>query len=252
MTRRRKKMSRDFDDLLDDLLEAPMDALDRAMESLDDAMESLDDKLDAIGERSKKKRGQRIRFTDKSGAKVTVDHDGSSDNMSIRTDGDIDLELINEIRQRIRGESKWDKMKPRSTARPRTRRQHESAAGMKRPWFWSRNWRGEPKEPIELRPDAHVAVATGGMFGRKYTVEIDGTTVYMLKIEELMARYYGDNLVQTFVASLEDNERTILKKIIDGLQKLGIAEKHHIEISSKLGKIIDGLQKLGEISSKLD
>ena len=270
MTKKRRKL-RDFD--LDDLFEAPFDALDAGMEKLDEGLSYLDRKLDDVLEDadvslddSMRKLEERMRNLDKRlgnktykhklrfeyrGANVTVNYN-SKDDIQIRTDGDVDDGLMKEIRRRIREErrtkkpldtSRWDSIKDNLAVKPRTRRQAESLDNalyesmelrMRGPWLYLRTWRGERGKPLEIRPDARVSVSVGGMFGRKYTVEVDGKTLYFIKLEELMERYWARGDLDILVESFSEEEKPIILQVLQLLKASGIAETHHEEIEKLL------------------
>ena len=250
---------------IDDLLDAPFEAMDRGFEALDDVFDTLGDTFDGLTgdlerdrsklaedlekvkgdlERAKKRSKSRssVQITtgskrsrkpnkltfDYKGEKVTV-HYANANDVQIVTSGDVDAELMAEVKRRIKEKKQSSRQRRvRDWPKPRTRSQHE-AVYQTQPavLFWTRNWKGEKKEPLKFTPESKVAVSGKSMLGRKYTVEVDGTTIYMLKFEELMERCHHRGDLDAYVRSWSDDEKAIMRKILASLDALKISEDHH-------------------------
>jgi hypothetical protein len=96
-----------------------------------------------------------------------------------------------------------------------------------RPLLWTRSLRGEKKDPLDFTPESKVTVAGHSMLGRKYEVAVDGTTIYILKIEEMMENCHQRGDLNVFVDGWTEDEKAIMDKVIDGLEALEIIEDHH-------------------------
>ncbi len=264
---KKRKSGFDFDDLFDTVFDAPFEALDKGFELLDDGFDTLGRKVDDLLESDMgsldesmaeldRKMAELDRKLNKKPAKrkhkMTFKHNGErvvvrfndENDIQIQTSGDLDNELMEEIRLRIREDGGVPTDKP---SRPRSKTQADAedairdlrrmaGTAMRRgvPWFSARNWKGGRGKPLEFTADSRVAVSTGGMFGRKYTVEVDGTTVYMLKAEEMMERCWRRGDLNLLVESWTEDERAIMLQILGILSKSGIAERHHEEVAKLL------------------
>jgi len=109
-----------------------------------------------------------------------------------------------------------------------------SLAREQNPIFWSRTWTGGKKESIEINKDSKVTISGHNMFGRKYEVTVDGTAIHVPNVEGYMFHNYRYNNLDAFVEMCTDEEKEILRKIIDGLIALKIAETHHTELKELL------------------
>lgn len=263
----KRKSGFDFDDMLEKVFDEPFEALDRGFEALDNAFEGMDSALDdlidgnmddsqwgKVKQRRNRhpKKKHKIEFTDQNGASVVVRFNDAND-LAIQTSGDLDDRIIKEIKGRIDGyfaekQRKRTEKRSRGLPRARTRSQHESLEAMrmethptyswgdKRPLFYPRNWKGEAKDiPLEFTADSRVAVSRNTMFGRKYAVEVDGTTVYFVKIEEMMEKCADRGNLDLFINDMTDDEKAIMRKVINGLRHLNAIEPHHEEAATLLG-----------------
>ncbi len=256
-----KKRRNPFD--LDDLLDAPFDALDKAFEAVDDGLEYLDGKMDdLLGdadvtlEESMAKLDRKMRDLDtKLGNqkrrtfrhKLSFKHNGATikvkynnaDDMSIHTTGDLDNGLMRIIKERIR-EQDHDRRPIDSIDDTIRDLQRMAGTAMRRgvPLLCARTWRGGRGDQLEIHPTSTVTVSVGGMFGRKYTVEIDGTTVYFVKNEEMMERCWARGDLELLIQSWTRPEAVIMLQIIELLRKSHIAEEHHEEVAKRLTDIL--------------
>lgn len=238
----------DFDDLIETVIDKPFEILDSAFEALDDvffsptgdnmdldkAMRNLDGKMKDLDRRlnmtTKKKKKNKLTF-EYDNATVVVRYNSVND-IQINTTGNIDDVLMDIIRRRIREEeSSKQESVPDSWETLREQYIKEEKVHTA---FSARTWRGERGAPLDIEEGAHVSVSGHSMFGRKYTVEINGTTVYMVKIEELMERYWRNEQLSIFIDYWSPIEREVMGKIIDGLRHLNIIEEHHEGIEKLL------------------
>jgi hypothetical protein len=152
--------------------------------------------------------------------------------LSIRTDGDINPALVKEIKHHIRQQLK-EKDPINVLHTTETYHVEEPVHAPRHTGFWSRTWRGERKEPIDIPSDAHVTVSGPSMLNRKYNVEVDGTTIYIRKIEEMIENCHRRGDLDTFVNGWTDDEKAMMLKVFNGLEALEIIECHH-EAARKL------------------
>ena len=260
----KRKSGFDFDDMLEKVFDEPFEAMDRGFEALDNALEGVDTALDNLMDDSawgkvkqQRNRGPRkkhkIEFTDQNGAQVIVRFNDAND-LAIQTTGDIDDRVMKEIQGRIESHlTKPPRKKTRVAKEYRNRkasRNRQDALdaalgemgsrgilwGERRPLFFPRNWRGEPKDtPLEFTADSRVSVSRNTMFGRKYAVEVDGTTVYFVKIEEMMERCADRGDLDIYLREWTEDEKAIVRKVITGLRHLDAIEPHHEEVAKLLG-----------------
>ena len=234
----------DIFDTIGDSLDESMDELDERLEAssrkLDDEMAQLDRKMEKLDKdiRTKSKaRKHKFSFTDTRGNKITVRHNGTTDNVQIESDGDFDMGTMEEVHAQIRERMSPKQKRVRDWPPPPGVEDYVPERGKyalePRPAFYKRTWRGDSGDPLECTADSRVTVAGGGMFGRKYTVEVDGTTVYMLGLERIMEENCTEILTE-FFRSWSDGERAVMVKILTGLDKVGIAESHHHEAKAIL------------------
>ena len=249
-------------------VEASMQKLDRDLAEKIERLKALSNKRGGAFP-AEPEHEHKLMFTDRQGFLVQVYFSGTEDNykLNIRTNGSIDATLTDEIQRRVKvelqrvaaEEAKRDlgeavresrensaRQAPvRPWPRPRTRSQAESldraieeyrmiTRRYDARWFHARDWRGNPGDPLELTENSRVSVAKGGLFNRKYTVEVDGVTVYMLKLEELIERYWILEQLDVVAENMDAVERRTMKEIIKGLKALKIAENHHLSMETAI------------------
>ena len=173
-----------------------------------------------------KKHKHFMKLKDEEGNFIEVTFNNPAD-LAIRTEGTIDTHIMEEVKRHIRQQLS-DK---NSTNVPPTKETHgvEEPTRKRSPLLWTRSWRGERKNPLDpFSPtESKVTVAGHSMFGRKYEVAIDGTTIYIVKIEEMMENCHRRGDLDTFVDMWTDEEKAIMLKVFNGLEALEIIEDHH-------------------------
>ena len=173
-----------------------------------------------------KKHKHYMKLKDEEGNFVEVTFNDSSD-LSIRTEGDLDSALMEEVKRHVRLQLEDKEPNVLNTKETYV---VEEPTRQRPPMFWSRTWRGERKDPLDFTPESKVSVSGPSMLNRKYNVEVDGVTVFMRKIEATMERRHqaGGEALGIFVKTLTDDEKVIMQKIFDGLKDLDYIEEHHI------------------------
>jgi len=96
--------------------------------------------------------------------------------------------------------------------------------------FYARTLFGGQGKPIRFHEGSKVLVSGHNLFGRKYEVEIGGKTIYTPFLESYMERCQKHGVLDYFVEKRSDDEKVILKKIMECLVTLKIAEPHHLKI----------------------
>jgi len=181
---------------------------------------------------TEKKHKHYMKLKDEEGNFIEVTFNSPSD-LSIKTEGNLDSELISEIKRHVRQQLR---VKEPNVLRTKETYEVEEPTSKRSPLLWTRSWRGDKKDPLDFSPtESKVTVAGHSMLGRKYEVAVDGTTIYIVKIEEIMERRHqvGGDALDIFVESWTDDEKAIMLKVFDGLEALEIIEEHH-EAARKL------------------
>ena len=173
-----------------------------------------------------KKHKHHMKLKDEDGNLVEVTFNSPSD-LSIRTEGSLDTELMEEVKRHVRAQ--LERKDPINVLHAKETYEVEEPTRERSPLLWTRSWRGDKKDPLDFSPtESKVTVSGPSMLNRKYNVEVDGTTIYIVKIEEMMENCHRRGDLDDFVNMWTDDEKAIMRKIFEGLKTLDYIEEHHI------------------------
>jgi hypothetical protein len=143
---------------------------------------------------------------------------------------DVHQQIVQRMRERVNAPKPPKPRKSDIADELAARYEHQHFMEEKSELFHFRTLLGGKGDPIALRTDASVAVSGRNMFGRKYTVKIDGNAMYVPKIELHLKYCFDDDRLVELVESRTDEEKQALKKLLEGLIALKIAEEHHTKL----------------------
>jgi len=143
---------------------------------------------------------------------------------------EVNQQIVQRMRERVNAPKPPKPRKSDIADELSARYEHQHFMEEKSALFHYRTLLGGKGDPPALRTDASVTVSASNMFGRKYTVEIDGNAMYVPKIELHLKYCFDDDRLAELVESRTEEERQVLKKLLEGLVALKIAEEHHIKL----------------------
>jgi hypothetical protein len=201
-----------------DRISDKVSAFTESMQKLDGTMSNLDQQMDELSRKRPVTTGNKQFSLRYNGHNVYVTYDDGRDIMQIQTTGDVDDALRAEIQFRIDND-----YTPVAIG-------HNTSLAIV---FNARTWFGNCGKSLEFGANSEVVVYSGSLFNRKYTVEVDGVTVYMVIIENMLS---ASGYTSMFLETLPDDTKIIMRKILEGLKTLDIAEEHHLAALDILNK----------------